>query len=49
MSIDPLQSLLNSIRVRVEYQTKALELPERKLRERTMTMTLELVPVREVI
>jgi hypothetical protein len=42
LSVDPLQSLLNSIRARVEYpQMKALELPDKKPRERTMTLPLD--------
>ena len=45
VSVDPLQSLLNSIRARVKHpQARALELPEKKPHERTMSMPLELPP-----
>lgn len=41
VSVDPLQSLLNSIRARVESPSgHAYELPEKKPRERTLTLPL---------
>ena len=45
ISVDSLQSLLNSIRARVDYpQAKALELPVKQPKERTMSIPLEAPP-----
>jgi hypothetical protein len=45
VSVDPLQSLLNSIRARVEYlQAKAIELPLKRPKERTTFIPLEAPP-----